>query len=332
MSLSVNLKALFAAAEIAKIIEKAAPVENTVLDDLFPESVRTTYNGPLVPMAEIQATLGVVAVVGRGAEPVPLVADKLTAQWVEPLPIYVESRLDPVELNNLSLLGQEDWKAWATRKVLQLRRTIKDTMEAMASQAIFSGKIFHPLRQKGGSFADYQVGYGSDIHTITVDAADRWDHADMTLLKVYQQLGEIGTTINRAKHPGKKTIYAGRTAFATLLSLADAKDKPKVPVAISSGQIDVGGHTIKKMDEAYTNPATGAEVLKVPDKEIRVVSTGYTALYYASLDDLKAGLRALPIFVDAVLVDRPNGYVLTAQSKPLPVVSPQAVAKAVVIS
>ena len=105
MSLIVDLKNLFAAAKTAKIFEKAPPIESTALDRHFPESVRQTYDSPIIPVAEINTTIGVVPVVARGSEPVPVSGMTHETTYIEPLPIYIEDELNAVELNNLKLMG-----------------------------------------------------------------------------------------------------------------------------------------------------------------------------------------------------------------------------------
>ena len=332
MSLIVDLKNLFTAAKTAKIFEKAPPIESTALDRHFPESVRSTYDSPIIPVAEINTTIGVVPVVARGSEPVPVSGMTHETTYIEPLPIYIEDELNAVELNNLKLMGMGQKEAWATRKTLRLRQTIKKTLEALAAQARYTGKITFPLLLRGGNFATYTVTYMNNILSVAVAAADKWNHDDASLVKVYSLLEEMGTAINKKGFPGSKIFEAGKTAFANLLLLCDETEKPKIPIRIGAGEIVVGGHTIKKMDEVYVNPETGTEVAKIPDGEIRCTSSGYSQLFYAAIDDLAAGNRALPMFVDAVEEKRPSRLVITAHSKPLPVVAPEATAKAIVIA
>ena len=330
MSLIADLKALFAAAKVAKIIEKAPPIESTALDTFYPASVRTPYDSPIIPVSEIASTIKVVPVVSRGGEPIPVYGSTEDRTYIQPLPIYIEDQLDSVVLNDLKLMGMGGKEAWAKRKTLRLRQTIKKTLEAIAAQAAYNGKIEFPLRMAGG-FATYTVTFLDDITTVSVAATSKWNHTDATLVKVYELLEEMCTTLNKAGFPGKKIHHAGKTAFANLLLLCDETEKPKIPISIGAGEITVGGHVVKKQDEVYTNPETGAEVAKIPDGEIRTVSAGYTQLFYAALDDLRAGNRALPMFMDAVEETRPSRLIITAHSKPLPVVAPKSIARAIVI-
>jgi hypothetical protein len=332
MSLIADLKALFVAAKVAKTIEAAPPLESSVLDAHFPESVRTPFDSPIIPVSEIASTIKVVPVVSRGGEPVPISGSTLDRTYIEPLPIYVEDQLGAVEVNNLKLMGMGQKEAWAQRKTLRVRQTIKKTLEALSAQARYNGKIEFPLLLSGGNYATYTVTFLDDITTVNVAATSKWNHTDASLVKVYELLEQMSTTLNKAGFPGQKTHEAGSTAFATLLMLCDATDKPKIPIRIGAGEIEVGGHVVKKQDEVYVNPETGAEVSKIPAGEIRTISAGYTQLFYASLDDLKANNQALPLFMDVVEESRPSRLVITGQSKPLPVVAPKSCARAIVIA
>jgi len=332
MSLIADIKALFAAAKVAKVIESAPPVESTAMDVFFPEAVRQAYDSPLIPVSEISSRIGVVPVVARGGEPVPVSGLSQDITYIEPLPIFVEDELKGLDLNNLKLMNMGQREAWAARKVQRLRLTVKKTIEALCAQAAFAGAINHPLLVRGGGYMDYKVSFLSTITTVAVAAADKWDSAEATLVKVYQLLETMGTTLNRKGYPGRKLHYAGKDAYAHLLNLYDGSDKPKIPIQVGEGQVTIGGHVVKKMDEAYVNPATSEEVAKIPDKELRTVSQGYSQFFYAALDDLAAGLKALPMFVEAVEEKRPSRIVVTAQSKPLPVIAPGAVARATVVA
>lgn len=332
MSLIADLKSLFAAAKVAKTIELAPPLETTVLDDLYPQAVRQTVDSPVIPLREIASAIKVLPLVRRGGPPINVTADEINTIYIEPAPIYMEMTVDGVELNNLKLMGMGQKENWARRKTLQARAFIKATLEAMAAQAAFNGQISHPMQMAGGGYVNWTATLQGAISTVAVAAADKWDHADAALTKVYALLENMSSTINKAGCPGTKTHYAGKTAFASLLALIEATDKPKIPVKIEAGKVIVGGHSVKKMDEVWTNPETGASVPKVPDKEVRTVASGYSSLFYAALDDLRANLRALPIFLDPIEEQRPSRLIVTAQSKPLPTVAPKAVAKATVVA
>ena len=110
-------------------------------------------------------------------------------------------------------------------------------------------------------------------------------------------------------------------------------EKPKIPVRVNEdGTITLGGHTIKKMAETWKNPQTGTSTAKVPDKEIRMVSKGYTGFFYGPVDDLDANLRPMPMFVKPVKTDDPSEIRIVGESKPLPGVVPAATRKAVVLA
>jgi hypothetical protein len=142
----------------------------------------------------------------------------------------------------------------------------------------------------------------------------------------------MSTQLDDAGHGGEKITFAGKLAFATVLALVDATDKPKVPVRIEGdGTINIGGHVIKKMAETYPDPANKTVKSKLAPKEIRMIAKGNTGLFYGPIDDLDANLQAMPMFVKPIKVDNPSKYTLLGESKPLPAVAPEATCKATVL-
>ncbi|MGE4297533.1 MAG: major capsid protein [Desulfovibrionaceae bacterium] len=333
MSLIIDLQTYFTAAKIAKVLETAPAIESTVFDMLFPEGVREQYESPVIPLSEIQTVVTCLPVVQRGAESVPLHATSMDNQYIEPLPLRVNSPLRAVDLNNLKLMGMGDKSVWVARKTLAMRRAIKMSIEAMCAQAIFDGAIDYPLLQASGQYARYKVTYNGTIATQAVAAVEKWDHADATLATVFLLLEDMASAQDKAGYGGTKAIFAGRLAYVQLLKLIEGTDRPKIPVRVNEdGSINLGGHTIRKMAETYKDPATGTATAKVPDKEIRMVSKGYSGFFYGPVDDLEANLRPMPMFVKPIELRDPSEIRIVAESKPLPAVAAQATRKAVVLA
>lgn len=328
----VELKQYFTAARIAKRFKKASPVACTVLDDLVPADARPQYESPVIPVSEIQQLVRVVPVVSRGAASISLDSEVEATQYIVPLPIRLNTEITAVDLNNLKLASPDGRESWAKRKQLAMRQSVKLTTEAMFSQAVFNGGIAFPLMTKTGQYSTYKVSYNGSINEILLAESSKWNHAEMTLLKVYKQLNDMSTKLDNTGHGGEKITYAGDLAFTQLLSLIEDTDKPKIPVRIQEdGTIKIGPHTIKNMAETYLNPEDGGTVNKCPPKEIRMVSKGYAALFYGPVDDLDGKLQPLPMFVKPVRKQDPSEDLLIGESKPLPAVSPGATCKAVVL-
>lgn len=336
MPLTIDLQQYFTAAKVAKAIEVAPPVHTTVMDTFFPESARIQFDMPLIPLSEITALVDCVPVVSRSGEAVPITGDALSTQYIEPLPVAVRSAVRAQEVNNLRLAGMGQREEWAQRKMLQGRTSVKKTIEALCSQAVFDGAINYPLQMDNGQFARYVVNYGSSIQELTVESGDKWDHNDTTLAKVFLQLEAMSELIDESGYGGEKEVWCGKAAYAQLLVLVEtnnAAKQAKVPSKLNNdGSILVGSHLCRKMGEVWRDPETGATHKKVTDREVRMVSRGNHVFFYAALDDLKAGLKAMPMFVNVTEINEPSELRIVCKTKPLPGVAPQATCKAVVMA
>jgi hypothetical protein len=334
MSLILSLKQHFTAAKIAKVIETSTPTPSTVLDRLFPESVRQQLDSPVIPVEELLQNIGVMPVVSRGGQPAMLNDTSSVGTYVEPLPLKIASKVDAVSLNNLKLGNPQTRAQWARRKIEALRKSVKLSTEAMAAQCAFDGRILFPMLLDSGTYQEYSVAYGGEsIQTknVTVDA--KWDHAEITRAKVYNLLRAMATDLDRSGYGGDKLVHAGALAYGTLLNLLESEKESKFPARLADdGAIILGKFKIYEMSEAWKNPKDGSTVQKLADKEIRMNTVGATALYYGALDDLDANLQPLPLFVKPIEEKRGGNLELIAHSKPLPAVAPKSVMKAVVLN
>ncbi|ABB40171.1 hypothetical protein Dde_3377 [Oleidesulfovibrio alaskensis G20] len=327
-----DLKPYFTAARIARRFEAAPPLTTTVMDLLFPADVRANYESPVIPVSDIKQVVGAVPVVRRGSASIPLRGEDTETSYIEPLPVRIHDELSAVDLNNLKIASPTTLEQWSNRKQLALRRAARLTSEVLCAQAAFDGRIAYPLLQSNGSFTTYQVDYGAPLdHALA--AAEKWDHADASLMIVYELLEDMATDLDKAGYGGSKITFAGRLAFSTVLKLIEATDKPKIPVLVEKdGSISLGGHTIRKMAETYYDPSTKTTKPKLADKEVRMIATGNTAFFYGPVDDLDANLHAMPMFIKPIKRDNPSGILLVGESKPLPAVAPEATVKATVLA
>ncbi|WP_082464156.1 major capsid protein [Dethiosulfatarculus sandiegensis] len=331
----VDLSKYFTAQKIAKRFESMPPIKSTVLDLLFPEAVREQYESPVIPISEIAQTINVVPVVHRGSASIPLDGDTQLTGFVEPLPVRIHTQISAKDLNDMKLLGESSREKWAKRRQEKIRRTVRLNTEVFAAQAVLDGKISFPLLQSNGQYQMYEVTYqGQTIQSVNVASTSKWNATEATLVKVYELLEDMADALDNEGYGGDKVTLAGKTAYSALLALIeDLTEKPKVPVRVSEkGEIIIGGHTVRKLAESYRNPKTGATVKKLADGEIRMISKGYTSLFYAAVDDLDANLHAMPMFVKPIPITDPSGYKLVGESKPLPAVAPKATCKAIVIA
>ena len=334
MAMVVDLTKYFTALKITKRFTVMPPIQSTIFDRHFPESERQQYESPIIPVQEITQAVQTVPVVHRGAESVPMVGDASETAYIEPLPVRIHTMVSAKELNDLRLMGEESRETWAARRQERLRQTVRKTVEALAAQAVFNGEIAYPLLQSNGQFATYKVAYpGQTQRTVDVAANSKWNSAECTLVKIHKLLRDMAKGLDNAGFGGNKTTYAGSDAMDALLTLIEGTDKPKIPVKVADdGSVKLGGFTITEMNETWRNPQDGSTVNKLAPGETRMVSAGYTGFFYGAVDDLDAKLQALPMFVKPIVKQNPSGYLLVAESKPLPAVAPGSACKAVVIA
>jgi hypothetical protein len=335
MGMVVDLSKYYTTLKITKRFDKMEPIKSTFLDNHFPKSVRQQYPGTVIPVKEISRITNAVPVVRRGAESIPIDGEASDIVHIEPLPVRIHAFISAAELNDLKLHSEETREKWAARKQEGMRQTVRLSTEVMATQAVLDGGISYPLLQANGDYAVYTVTYngGQTIQLVTVAADDKWDAASATLVKIHKLLRTMATKLDNTGFGGEKDIYAGTDAFDALLTLIEGTDKPKVPVKVrDDGSISIGKFKIVEMAEAYRDPKTLTTVNKLTPGELRMISRGYTGLFYACVDDLDANLKALPMFIKAIEHKNPSGYQLVGESKPLPVVAPQATCKAIVVN
>lgn len=335
--MKIDLKQFFTREKVASTIKRNPPKPQTVSDVFFPRDQRGTWDSPIVPLGEIITEVGVAPVVHRNGEPVVVSGDEENVNFIVPLPIYLETDITAVDLQNLKVWKPEQRQAWADRKIQNLRDRTNATTEVLCAQTVFGGKIDHALQVAGGGFERYTVSFGSNpIQSVAVAANAKWNHDDATMLTVYTLFSAMTKQLRRTGFSGKAELFSGTDAFAALLALVNKvlvnPSAISVPVTVGNEEINVGGYVVKQMDESYTDPGTGAVVDKIPPKEIRMVAKGYTSFHYTGLDDLAADLNAMPLFIDVVEEKRPSRLIITSMTKPLPAANPQATVKALVVT
>lgn len=331
--MSFDISQWFSAQKIAKRMKVAPKVETTVRDMFFPSP--QTHESPIVPLSEVSAISGAVPVTARGAAAYPIDDDGLDNTYFEPSPVNISTSITAVEANNLRLLAGTALEAWATRKQNALRESVIKTVEVLCAQAKFDGAIDYPLITSTGTFARYKVTYSQNILQYTVAAEDKWDHADITLGKIFLSMNKMNTELLKEGYvDGSIITLAGAKAYASLLELVDkTASTSKTPVSISDdGKIRIGKHVIDQMTEVWIDPEDGSAKFKIPENEIRMTTKGNTGLIYAALDDFEAQNRALPFFVKTVKEQNPSLTRLIGQSKPLPCVAPKGTLRAIVVA
>ncbi|WP_320175787.1 major capsid protein [Maridesulfovibrio sp.] len=330
MSLLLKLRKYYTAAAVRNVLKTVAPVELTLMSTVFTN--RDTVQLPVIPLAELRSVIKNMPVVARNGQPLNVSSDSMEVTYVEPLPVKLFADIDPIMLNNLRMLSDESIRNYCNRQIANLRESTNLTTEALCAQALFDGKISYPLQVASAKSKLYTVSYGTETIQ-TVDVADQalWNVTGQSRTVVLSLLRNMDNKLTRAGYPGKRKIFAGVNAFGYLIDLVDQNKDSRTPMRIKEdGTVQIGKFIIQEMSETYYD-AKGEDVPKVPDDEIRMVTPQYTTLKYAAIDDLKANLQALPLFVKAVEDEKAGSLQNISNSKPLPGVAPASICKAVVV-
>ena len=132
-----QLKGLFTPQAIAASMKLLTPLETTIMDTLFKD--RPTHPLPLIGVSELVSVVQTVPVVRRDGTPVALKGETASMEFIAPLPVKVKIPVTASELNDLRVIfgDQAAVTAWRTRKIDQIRRTVRDTTEAMLWPAAY---------------------------------------------------------------------------------------------------------------------------------------------------------------------------------------------------
>ena len=161
----------------------------------------------------------------------------------------------------------------------------------------------------------YSIDYGSPL-----SVSDTLDIANVSLGDVYLYLSDLAQKIEENGGGSDIQFRVGRTAYAGILKLAISVDKPGIDLQIGQNSITIGGYVVKRYASRYYDPKTKQYKDVIGPKVIKAVAMdGGFAFRYLAIDDVDAGLQALPIWVNSVKQSDPSGYKVIGQSKPLPI-------------
>jgi hypothetical protein len=307
------LKSIITPKNVREELSKLAPIKTPVMDDIYPASTRDTYPFDTITIEEVAAIAKAVPVVARGSASVTLGGGTTSQSTIEPLPVLVNKVVTAADLNRIKSLTSAGQKIWLRNTIDYIRKTARKTAEALCAQSL-SGKIEFAMKTENG-LDTYTVDYGSPLST---DA--KVNLTDGTLGDAYLYLSDLAEIIEENGGGSDIQFRVGRTAFAKLLSLVLSTDKPKVDVRIGQNSITLGEYVIKRYASRYYDPKTKAYKDVLGDKTIKAIALdGGFAFRYLAVDDVDAGLQALPIWLNPVKLTDPSGYKVIGQSKPLPI-------------
>ena len=328
-----QLKGLFTPVAIAESLNTLPPMETTIMDGLFKQ--RPTHPLPLIGISELVSVVQTVPVVRRDGTPISLKGETANMEFIAPLPVKVKIPVTASELNDLKvIMGNSAAVAgWRTRKVEQVRQTVRNTTEAMCSVVFSTGKLTWPVELEGGRREVYEVDYGP-LLAFTPEAKLA---VTSRLPDVYKLLRGMELTVKQAGLGGKVEFWAGTDVVSVLLGIVEGytsttESKP-YRVQLEQGKIIVGSYVINFMDETYPNPDNEKDWLpKLDPKTLVAVSTNHPGtVWYCAIDSISANNAATPLHIVPVPRDDDSGIMLIGQAKPLPARPSRESCKAVVV-
>ncbi|HBN6292636.1 major capsid protein [Vibrio parahaemolyticus] len=292
-----------------------------------PMPVRNTVFGPAqlwhdvsLPYSEIKDTTTNVPVVRRGTAALVLKSEGTTVKAIEPQGFVMSHFATAAELNNLKALGMKATKQWFDSKNANMLRRVYKGIEAMCAMAL-SGKVEYPMKAEGGEIELEVYDYGlteeySAAGTIDVSSTDT------TISQLFKLLQSMAGKIEDNGYGSKLLTYAGRDIYARIMDIASGTNTRNISIEIAENEITIGGYKIQRMSGKYHTYVGGAKTMvdKIDAEALCMIDldAGHD-FYYLAIDDLDAGLKALPFFSKPLKSENPNGAEIIGHSKPVPV-------------
>lgn len=323
----IDLRKFFTPKAIAETLETLPPIQTPVLDRIYPEPNRKQHQLPVLGINELRRTVKNVPVVRRGTSAVTLEGKEGAITYIEPQPVEVSSFLTAKELNDMKLLGERGLQDYIREIIDYQRQVIRKTTEALAAQSL-TGEISYPMKTNAG-LDTYTVNFGS-TNSYTVTTA--WNSNGKTLDDVLKDLIEISTVITE-KGYSNVAFLAGTEAFVALAKLVISLQGKTINAQVTEKAISVAGFTVELFNGVYVDLTDGSTKYVVdPEKLCAVGLDAPFRLYYCAIDDIDAGLVAMPFFAVPDMKKNPSGVEIIGKSKPLPVPVVDAICWADVIA
>ncbi len=308
--------------ELLNNYKKRKPVPMRIRKKVFGPAI--FYPSVRIPWNVLKETLTNIPVVRRGTKAYQLGGNDLETQSIEPQGFSTVSHISAAELNNLKAIGLTNIQKFFEMLQFGVMRKIEVSTEALCAQSL-TGQITYPMKTADGANETFEVDYGEPLR-YSFDTA--LNAADATIEHVYTALQEMDEKIQAKGYGMNVETLCGKTLFARILTLAGQNKSNILDVKIGKGQVTVGGYIINLENGSY-DTMSGGNKTKVKtvgdDKMVMVDLDAGHNLFYAALDDLDAGLQALPFFSKVKKVDDPSGANVYTMSKPLPAVIVDAI-------
>lgn len=323
-----TLKNLFAPQEIAQTLKTLPPIESTIMDTYFKN--RPSHPSPMIGITDLKATIQTIPVVRRDGQAIPLIEESIETQFFAPLPAKAQVAVTASELNDLRVImgNQAALSAWKTRKIEQMRQTFHNTTEGMCATVLTTGKLAWPVQLPGGRPGEYGLDYGEPLeHTLDTKLTGTSKLSD-----VYRLLEAMKRKIRMAGLGSKVEFICGEDVASVFIDMAEnwkstAQNAP-LTIKLGNGEVQVGAHSIRFMDESYPSPLTGEWVPKLDSKTLMGIAVDVPGtIWYCALDSISANNAAVPLHIVPVPRQDDTGIMLIGQTKPMPARPSRSVCK-----
>jgi hypothetical protein len=323
----MDLKKFFTREAIVDTLQRLPELKTPVMDLLYTD--RRNHPFPVVGYRDLNLPAGNIPVVRRGSQSYPLNPTDGKISMIEVQPVNPSVYLSAADLNNMKLLDPQGQQAYIDNQIDNLRRACRATAEAISAQSL-TGKIAYPLRADAGAYLTYEVDFGTPA---SVSIAKKWDDANTKVADIVKSLGQIIDTLKKTAPAMDVQILCGFDVYAALVDKIGALPNSAI-AQVGADYISLGGVAkIQLLSANYIDLTTGNAVSAIPAKTILAVdrSSGFKLLY-AALDQMDAGLVALPFYAQPVTTQDPSGVKIIGESKPLPVPNVKGIVQAVVLT
>lgn len=309
----LNLRPFLTPQAVARTVQAAPPLLQPIRNTVFTNAQQHPL--PIIGLDDIAEVIENVPVVRRGTQAVPLNQGGRDSVFIEPQGVDVSTFVSAAEMNNWRVLNNQSIQQMVDSKLRKQQMTVRKTTEALCAQSL-TGVISYPMKVDNGGTDTYDIDYGS---TLTFDPAKKWSAADITVADMFEDLVEMDSLIQKSGWGGKLVVLAGKKAFSRIVKVGNKGSKQDaISVRIEKESVHLGVYEIRLVTAVYKG-VNGQSVKEVGDNAICMVDLAAPhGFWYLSIDDLEAGLVALPFFANPEYTRNPSGVSIVGRSKPLP--------------
>lgn len=203
----------------------------------------------------------------------------------------------------------------------RMKNALKKSREVVATLAL-NGEINYAVWDEG-NLLEYHVTFGD---TLTYVPDTLWDAAENNEVAPFVDMKKMGEAIEEESgYVNTSVAYCASDVMDALILWAGKKGSGPFNDMIRIGELgrvmSFGGYNIYEVNTKYKDLLTNATKKTIPDGHICVVAKDAPfEEAYASISDLKAGLRGVPMFSKSWESEDPSGRTVLLHSKPLPLV------------